>query len=622
MKKSLSVILSLVMIISAISFMPFSASATDDGVAPSEITVPSDGMNEYYGDMEQGAGYICIDDPDDDEYGAEIVNLFHGEEVTAYKGVTYDLKTNTLTLDNIKGAKWSMQCDQMLHLKIVVKGNCVLGNMGCWETYPVFSGTGTLTLNSQIDVAATMDIDSKEIAPMTVSNTVTLKISQGTDYTGCGNFSVVSDSATYNTDNLIKYSANVSAPMKWKLNGTEGGPSEDWLQLSGIRAKTVFEAKYLLKKKNYERGDNENYYVYSISHVGNDPYTYHYISHLTYKDGCWIEKDDENTVWNKDYLFERFSDEEIAALPSSLVDKDGNVTAYLSTQSDYGNAYVKDNRVYVLNTSGRYRNLIVNPSYPAMSKHNNDITPKVVMKVVRHMPELGVNLVDYEDEFVISNAENYEAAAAFMKEQGYDKLTALVKHPYYHSYALENETLTFSPKTVNISKCTVSSIPSKTYTGKAIKPTVTVKYSGKTLKSGTDYTVSYKDNTKVGTATVTITGKGSYSGTKKVTFKINKAANPMTVKAKTKTVKYSDVKKKNVTVTKSDAMTVSKAQGTVTYSKSSGDSKITIDKKTGKITVKKGLKNGTYKVKIKVKAAGNTNYKSLTKTVTVTIKVK
>ena len=50
--------------------------------------------------------------------------------------------------------------------------------------------------------------------------------------------------------------------------------------------------------------------------------------------------------------------------------------------------------------------------------------------------------------------------------------------------------------------------------------------------------------------------------------------------------------------------------------------KIVINSKTGNITVKKGLKKGTYKVKVKVTAAGNTDYKKVTKTVTFKIKVK
>ena len=60
----------------------------------------------------------------------------------------------------------------------------------------------------------------------------------------------------------------------------------------------------------------------------------------------------------------------------------------------------------------------------------------------------------------------------------------------------------------------------QTYSGSAIKPTITVKNGTTTLKNGTDYTVTYSNNTKVGTATVTITGKGNYIGTITKTFTI------------------------------------------------------------------------------------------------------
>ena len=65
-----------------------------------------------------------------------------------------------------------------------------------------------------------------------------------------------------------------------------------------------------------------------------------------------------------------------------------------------------------------------------------------------------------------------------------------------------------------------------------------------------------------------------------------------------------------------------KGQGKLTYVKKSGNKKITINKTTGKVTVKKKLKKGTYKVKVAVTAAGNSNYKAVTKTVTFKIKVK
>ncbi len=77
---------------------------------------------------------------------------------------------------------------------------------------------------------------------------------------------------------------------------------------------------------------------------------------------------------------------------------------------------------------------------------------------------------------------------------------------------------TATPK-VDISKCKLT-VKDQTYTGKALKPAVTVKYGSKALKKGTDYTVSYKNNVKPGTATVTVTGKGGYTGSAKVTFRI------------------------------------------------------------------------------------------------------
>lgn len=58
------------------------------------------------------------------------------------------------------------------------------------------------------------------------------------------------------------------------------------------------------------------------------------------------------------------------------------------------------------------------------------------------------------------------------------------------------------------------------YTGKAIKPLPRVVISGKILKKNRDYTVSYSNNKKIGTAKITVKGKGDYSGSKTITFKI------------------------------------------------------------------------------------------------------
>lgn len=82
-----------------------------------------------------------------------------------------------------------------------------------------------------------------------------------------------------------------------------------------------------------------------------------------------------------------------------------------------------------------------------------------------------------------------------------------------------------SESSVDLSRATVTlAQTSYTYDGKAKTPAVTVKLDGKTLEFNTDYTVSYSNNIEAGTAKVTITGKGTYTGSMIASFTITKAA--------------------------------------------------------------------------------------------------
>ena len=87
-----------------------------------------------------------------------------------------------------------------------------------------------------------------------------------------------------------------------------------------------------------------------------------------------------------------------------------------------------------------------------------------------------------------------------------------------------SETKTFQIKASDFSKCDIQlSASSFTYDGTEKKPKITVKSGRKLLVSGTDYTVSCRNNINVGTASVTITGKGKYSGTITKSFSIKPA---------------------------------------------------------------------------------------------------
>lgn len=177
-------------------------------------------------------------------------------------------------------------------------------------------------------------------------------------------------------------------------------------------------------------------------------------------------------------------------------------------------------------------------------------------------------------------------------------------HNYIGKTTKSSTCLTTGVETFTCSKCSdsfIKSIPKAEHT-----------YDNGTITKSPTYT---ETGTKIFTCTVC-------GITKTETIaKLAKKANTLKASGKTKSVKKSTLKKKNVSITRKNAITVSNAQGKVTYKKAGGNKKITISS-AGKITVKKGLKKGTYKVSIKVTAAGNASYKAKTVTVTVTIKVK
>ncbi len=154
-----------------------------------------------------------------------------------------------------------------------------------------------------------------------------------------------------------------------------------------------------------------------------------------------------------------------------------------------------------------------------------------------------------------------------------------------------------------------------------VKATVTNKKGATTFTSSDNSVAAVNSKGKVtakkaGTVTIKATNNGK---TASVKIKVVKKANTITVKGRTITAKA----KQKTAFNASKILTVKKAQGTVVYKKLSGNSKISINAKTGKLTVKKGLKKGkTYSVKIRVTAKGTKAYKSKSKTVTVKIKVK
>ena len=103
-------------------------------------------------------------------------------------------------------------------------------------------------------------------------------------------------------------------------------------------------------------------------------------------------------------------------------------------------------------------------------------------------------------------------------------------------YATGKSKIASAVSTKSIGNCNITlSKKSYEYTGKQIKPGVTIKNGGTTLKNGTDYKVSYKSNTLPGKASVQIAGLGKYNGSSLKYFIIfpDKAKISKTTQAKT-----------------------------------------------------------------------------------------
>lgn len=173
------------------------------------------------------------------------------------------------------------------------------------------------------------------------------------------------------------------------------------------------------------------------------------------------------------------------------------------------------------------------------------------------------------------------------------------------------------PKTFALSRT------SFVYNGKPQNPALTIKDTKGNVIAASNYTVAYSNNTNVGTAKAKVTFKGRYSGAKTLRYAITKAANPLKVEGKTAKVAYAKVKAATQKLSVDKVLSFGKkGRGTVSYAKTSGVKGIVISASTGKVSVKKGLAKGTYKVTVKIRAAGTDNYKVAAKTVAIRVKVQ
>ena len=177
------------------------------------------------------------------------------------------------------------------------------------------------------------------------------------------------------------------------------------------------------------------------------------------------------------------------------------------------------------------------------------------------------------------------------------------------TFTMERANVEISVKYIKIIQDTwIQDIPSTTYTGSAKKPNVTVKDGDYTLVEGKDYTVTYSNNTNAGTATVTVTGKGNYTGSASKNFTINKASRDVTFNPYHFTRTFGDP----------DFTIVPTTSGGGILSYSSNDISIaTVNSSTGKVHIV-----GVGKVRITARLSGSSNYRPASDWYEVTVVAK
>ncbi len=223
-----------------------------------------------------------------------------------------------------------------------------------------------------------------------------------------------------------------------------------------------------------------------------------------------------------------------SALTPVVVVKDSNTT--LTATTDYAVAYTNNTNVGTATVTitgvGNYSGTKTQ-TFTIVAKAASSLTIDAIANQTYTGSALTPVVVVKDGNTTLTATTDYTVAYTNNTNVG----TATVTITGAGNYT-GTKTQTFTIVAKAASSLTIDAIANQTYTGSALTPVVVVKDGNTTLTATTDYTVAYTNNTNVGTATVTITGVGSYSGTKSQTFVIQPKA--LTIRAVNATKIYGD----------------------------------------------------------------------------------
>ena len=647
MKRIVSMVLALLLAVAAAFSWPVLTKANDVPSAADVYINGTINVIDELGNWWQNNAPAKINDgpgdffvyvsPDNSMYDADVQESM---QYGATRGFSYDHKTNTLTISNVsldsviggktyKNYSYGLDIQDMKNLKLNVVGKNELTFIHVNNTNLTITGSGSLTLNPPLSwrdgdedvldqhIGLFIPISADE-ATVSIDKDVEVTIIPDNDeywdtlpeYSwGIMSFSFQSKPAS---DDFFSSATAPSEPLQWKTLGGQYVEQyvDDYDNTVHIYHK--FPAGRICKLEGYT-GEN-NYWIRSA--VDNEQNRYYYaklnrnaagwfedFSEAYYCDfGTWkpvVMVDAETSLSYIDYqhpleeplVFTPYDD--FSEMPSDLYVGEGMAEAYVRMGANpYASVYTKNGHEYRLllayyptEYNGYYYNTnlqAVDPVAPEVSSYS------YVMLLINE--KQGFRYLTYGEELCstfdvdeCSEWRNNEEKVA--TDRGYEKKRVDASYvSAYQYYVVNRDGVSFIPeRQVDISKCTISGVTEKTYNGKAQTQNITVKYEGKTLIKDTDYSVAYSNNTNAGTAKLTVTGKGTYTGSQTLSFKI---------KAKQVTPK--------ITFSKASFTYNGKIQKpTVTVKAGSEKLKVKTD-----YTIKwpKGCKNvGTYKVTVELK---------------------
>ncbi len=367
------------------------------------------------------------------------------------------------------------------------------------------------------------------------------------------------------------------------------------------------------------KGSNPSYTLAKVYFKINEELGYTLKSGTTYKYKFYAVVNGQN-YWSNEYSFKTTGPTDIADLTATLAQtsytydgqakkpsvtvKDGSTN--LVSGTDFTVAYSNNTNAgtatVTVTGKGNYKGtkkltFTINKANPTLKFANSSVAKKTTDSAFTNTL---TKTTDGTVSFKSSNtgvATVNSSGSVTIKGVGKTTITATASEGTNYKKGSASYELTVTDGRVDVSGLTVAlSSSSYTYDGNAKKPTVTVKNGSKTLVSGTDYTVSYSNNTNAGTAKVTVTGKGNYKGTATATFTIAKAAPVLTFASSSLTKTLGDSAFTNKLTSTTD--------GTVTF-KSDNTKVAAVNETNGTVTIK-----GTGTANITASATAGTNYKA------------